>query len=201
MYTELKLHKVSPERLLKDYVDRRLNFAMRRFCGRVSRVTTRITVPAAASSADLLCHIKADLTPFGVITAEASNSDVYAAVDRRIGRLARRCHRNPLDRGVVGWSDFNSDTNIPWSLMKVQGRQREDCANMRNEMRLTIKENMALRLRFMLEDSNYTVGRNDVQWHLLEEEIERAEIVPPHDLPADVVTTHSRTRIVDMRAG
>lgn len=39
------------------------------------------------------------------------------------------------------------------------------------------------------------------QWKALEEEIERARIVPTDQIPPDVVTMQSRVRIVDMRTG
>lgn len=90
MHTELKLHHVSPERLLRDYVERRLNFAVSRFGDRIVNVTTRIT-SAGDKPEQLACHMTADLPPFGVITAEAIDEDVYSAIDRCAGRLARRC--------------------------------------------------------------------------------------------------------------
>ncbi len=43
--------------------------------------------------------------------------------------------------------------------------------------------------------------RDVPQWRALEEEIERARIVPTDQIPPDVVTMQSRVRIVDMRTG
>ncbi len=91
MHTEFKLHHVSPERLLSEYVERRLNFALSRFGERIGRVTTRISILSASRSQDLLCRINADLHPFGVVTAEAVDVDVYSAIDRCVSRLARIC--------------------------------------------------------------------------------------------------------------
>mgnify|MGYP005815758727 CR=1 FL=1 len=96
MHTQIKLHHVSPEQLLKCYVERRLNFAASRFGERIARVTTRISAPSAASSSTLLCHMSATFHPFGVVTAEASDSDVYTAIDRCADKLTRRCESKSL---------------------------------------------------------------------------------------------------------
>jgi len=90
MHTELKLRNISSERILKEYIERRLTFAMSRYGERVSRVTVRIGTAAGGKTEDRSCHITADLHPFGVITAEAIDRDVYSAIDRCVGRLARR---------------------------------------------------------------------------------------------------------------
>lgn len=89
MYNEVKLHRISAERLISDYVDRRLHFALSRFGERIGKVTTRIS--GGNRSDGLTCRITADLRPFGVISAEATDTDVFGAVDRCIGRLARQC--------------------------------------------------------------------------------------------------------------
>ncbi len=91
MYTELKLHHVNPERLLAEYVERRLNFTLARFGDRISRVTTRISSAPAGTPDQWLCRMTLDLQPFGTISAEATDADVYGAIDRCAGRLARQC--------------------------------------------------------------------------------------------------------------
>lgn len=92
MYIEVKLHRISAEKLISDYIERRLHFALSRFGERVGRVTTRISAHVGNRSDGLTCRITADLRPFGVISAEASDTEVFGAVDRCIGRLARQCH-------------------------------------------------------------------------------------------------------------
>lgn len=72
---------------------------------------------------------------------------------------------------------------------------------MSNEIRLLMTEKDARKLRTMIQESASTDTQAGVQWQLLEEEIEKASIVPAVNLPADVVTMHSRVRIVDMRTG
>lgn len=68
-------------------------------------------------------------------------------------------------------------------------------------MNLVMTDKDAQQLRSLIADSAYFQNRDDVQWSLLEEEIEKAKIVPQERLPRDVVTMHSRVRIVDMRTG
>jgi ribosomal subunit interface protein len=91
MHTELKLHRVNPEELLMSYVERRLDFNLSRFGERVGRVTTRIRVSDATTPREITCRISAHLHPFGSILAEATDADVYTAIDRCVARLARRC--------------------------------------------------------------------------------------------------------------
>jgi ribosomal subunit interface protein len=91
MHIELKLREVNPEELLMRYVERRLNFSLSRFGDRVGKVTTRIRVSDSSTPEEITCRVSADLHPFGVILAEATDADVYTAIDRCVARLARRC--------------------------------------------------------------------------------------------------------------
>jgi ribosomal subunit interface protein len=91
MHSELKLHHVNAEHLIHRYVERRLSFGLSRFGDRLGRVTVRIGASDRGKSEAMVCRITADLHSFGVITAEASDPDIYIAVDRCTARLARRC--------------------------------------------------------------------------------------------------------------
>jgi ribosome-associated translation inhibitor RaiA len=91
MYTELKMIRITPELLLKSYVDRRLHFALSRFGSRIGRVTVTISLVSSGRPGDLRCRIIADMRPFGAITAEGTDLDAHSAIDRAIGRLLRRC--------------------------------------------------------------------------------------------------------------
>jgi len=91
MQTEVKLHRVSPDALLRKYVERRLNFVLARFGSRIGRVTARIGEASSGSADELVCRMSADLQPFGVISAEAADMDLYTAIDRCAARLSRRC--------------------------------------------------------------------------------------------------------------
>ncbi len=66
---------------------------------------------------------------------------------------------------------------------------------------LLISEADARQLRMLLENVDLGSERDRVQWQALEEEIERARIVPLEQMPANVVRMRSRVRIVDMRTG
>ena len=91
MRSELRLHHVNAQQLLHRYVERRLNFGLSRFGERLGRVMVRIRASERDKTDAIVCRITADLHSFGVITAEAVDPDVYAAIDRCINRLARRC--------------------------------------------------------------------------------------------------------------
>jgi len=68
-------------------------------------------------------------------------------------------------------------------------------------MKVLMMEKDVHKLRFLLAGEDGSKGKDGLQRRALEEEIERATIVPRHELPADVVTMHSRVRIIDMRTG
>lgn len=65
---------------------------------------------------------------------------------------------------------------------------------------LLMTENDARQLRRLL-DRMAPTANDRLQWEALGEEIERAQIVSEEHIPRDVVTMHSRVRIVDMRTG
>jgi regulator of nucleoside diphosphate kinase len=69
------------------------------------------------------------------------------------------------------------------------------------QTKLLITESDARHLRTMLERPELFSERDRVQCEALEEEIERARVVPNNQIPSNVVTMHSRVRIVDMRTG
>jgi ribosomal subunit interface protein len=118
MHSELKVQHVSTERLLADYVNRRLDFALSRFGERIGRVTTRITA-TAGSRPELRCRITSDFHPFGPIHAEATDADVYTAIDRCTGRLARRC-ASKCSRARSGTSARMS-IRVPKQIITTQG--------------------------------------------------------------------------------
>ncbi len=93
MHSELRLHQLNPERVLNDYVDRRLSFVLSRFGERIGRVTARVTATAPQS---VQCRITAELRPVGAVTAMAEDADAFAAIDRCLGRLARRCQSKSM---------------------------------------------------------------------------------------------------------
>jgi regulator of nucleoside diphosphate kinase len=66
---------------------------------------------------------------------------------------------------------------------------------------LVITDTDARRLRKMLEGTVDSSGFDRANRQILEEEIDKAVVVPSEQVPPNVVTMHSRVRIVDMRTG
>ena len=66
---------------------------------------------------------------------------------------------------------------------------------------LLITEEDNRQLRLLLERDASANDRDRIYWRALEEEIEKASVVPADQIPANVVTMQSRVRIVDMRTG
>ncbi len=66
---------------------------------------------------------------------------------------------------------------------------------------LLITAEDARRLRLLFDRSDVLNHNDRQQRQELEEEIERARIVARDEMPPDIVTMHSRVRIVDMRTG
>lgn len=57
------------------------------------------------------------------------------------------------------------------------------------------------RLRLLLDPGKMTVGRDQEQLEMLEGELERAQIVSPSRVPAEVVTMNSKVRVKDLDTG
>ena len=68
-------------------------------------------------------------------------------------------------------------------------------------MKLMMTEADSRQLQMLLEHAANAGEQDRSNWQALSEEIERAQVVPADQIPADVVTMHSRVRIVDMRTG
>jgi len=56
------------------------------------------------------------------------------------------------------------------------------------------------RLTKLLQDAQFTTYRKSEYLEKLEEELERAHLVKPEEVPADVVTMNSRVRMVDVES-
>jgi ribosome-associated translation inhibitor RaiA len=91
MHTEIKIFDINSERLISGYVVRRLSFALSRFGERIGKVTARIGVASTGAPKNLVCRIAAEFQPFGLVTAEAIDPDVYSAIERCVSRLERQC--------------------------------------------------------------------------------------------------------------
>lgn len=67
--------------------------------------------------------------------------------------------------------------------------------------KVLISDADCLRLRILLEHAVYGSSRDRENWGALAEEVENAQVVPAAQMPTDVVTMHSRVRILDVRTG
>ncbi len=66
---------------------------------------------------------------------------------------------------------------------------------------LLITEKDLTQLRRLVEHARPANEHDRIQVEALEEEIERARVVPSHEIPPNVVTMHSRARVMDLRTG
>src|SRR4051812_34420729 len=66
---------------------------------------------------------------------------------------------------------------------------------------LMITDADSRQLRRLLENSIGSKDQDRANWDALAREIEAAQVVPWAEIPSDVVTMHSRVRIVDLRTG
>lgn len=79
---------------LAGHVERRLRFALSRFAGRVQAVSVRLTDDnGPRGGVDKACRLRVHLRGAGLVRVEELDSDLYAAVDRAVARLARGVSR------------------------------------------------------------------------------------------------------------
>jgi putative sigma-54 modulation protein len=93
MNLEVQLSKTDPSEALRRYISRRLHFSLGRFGGRVGRLDVRIDGAERMRGNQNHCRIDAEIVPFGHVTIQETNPDMYVAIDRattRIGRLFAR---------------------------------------------------------------------------------------------------------------
>ena len=83
---------------LRDHIERRLRFALRRFATRIDRLTVRLSdVNGPRGGIDKRCRIAVALIPRGVVMLERSGDDPFALVADAAKR-ARRSVRRVLER-------------------------------------------------------------------------------------------------------
>jgi ribosome-associated translation inhibitor RaiA len=75
---------------IRERVESRVRSAMEPVSGRVMIVTARLRdINASRGGVDKRCRLVAGLRKSGVVIAEATDVDLYAAIDRAAGRLRR----------------------------------------------------------------------------------------------------------------
>lgn len=103
---------------LREHVERRLRFAFDHSGQRIRRVLVRLSdVNGPRGGRDKRCQLQLSLEQSPAVIIEETQSDLYAAVDRAVGRAAvsvarrfsrKRAHRRdgsaPEKSGIVGGS-------------------------------------------------------------------------------------------------
>ena len=80
---------------LKDYVGRRLGFALDRFEERIQRVQVRLSdINGPRGGSDKRCQLVVQMDDLPAIVVEDTNADLYIAIDKAIGRAVHTVSRN-----------------------------------------------------------------------------------------------------------
>ncbi len=75
---------------LRDYAERRLQFALARVADRVRRVTVRLSdVNGPRGGIDKRCRIQVTLNGLADVVIEDTEADLYVAIDRAADRIGR----------------------------------------------------------------------------------------------------------------
>ncbi len=98
MYVKIEAHNAEISRTSREWIERRLLFALSRFGDRIRRVTALVEdINGPRGGVDQRCRIDVLLAPSKRIAAEATDADAFGAVSRAAERVARRV-RDALDR-------------------------------------------------------------------------------------------------------
>jgi ribosome hibernation promoting factor len=88
MEVELRIHNLDFADVLRDYVGRRLRYALSRFQTRVGRITFRISDEnGPRGGRDKTCRVTAEVLPSGTIVLESTHANLFAAIDTVTERL------------------------------------------------------------------------------------------------------------------
>lgn len=124
MELEIRVQHTDLTEALRSYVERRLRFSLGRFGGRVGRVTVRIfDLNGPRGGNDKCCRLSAGVVPSGGVGVEATDANLYAAIDRATERLGRSFRRH-LDRMRTARTRHES-VRVGRGLRKLQPRVDE----------------------------------------------------------------------------
>lgn len=95
MSVEIRSRDFRMTEALKNYAGQRFGIALRRFEGRVRRLTVRLMDANGKKGANgKICRIEAELHPLGRVVIEGRHPNAYAAIDRASGRFRRAVRRS-----------------------------------------------------------------------------------------------------------
>ena len=90
MQVDLRIRNTDLTNVLRSYAERRLRFALSRFGDRAGHVVVTVSeLKSADHGIATSCRISADIRPFGQVAARETDPDLYAAIDRAVGRIGR----------------------------------------------------------------------------------------------------------------
>ena len=98
MRLKIQARNVEFSRTFEEWIERRLWFALAKFCGRIRRITAWLEeTNGPRGSVDHRCRVDVLLVPSGKIEAEATDADAVLAVSHATNRIAQRV-RDALER-------------------------------------------------------------------------------------------------------
>lgn len=90
MLVEVRASNINLAEALRNYVERRLRFALGRFGDRVGRVVVRLArLNSPHGGKEKSCRLSVQMLPFGRVAVEETDIDLHQAIDRATGRIRR----------------------------------------------------------------------------------------------------------------
>ena len=97
MRVELLVKGMDAEDALREYVERRIHFALSRFGSELGRVAVRLTkTDGSQGASQKQCQIVIGLLPSGSVSVVATHADLFGAIDRAVERAGRSVQRRFL---------------------------------------------------------------------------------------------------------
>ena len=113
MRFEIQGRKLTVTDALRTHIERRLQFALGRFGGRVASVKVCLQdINGPRNGTGMRCRIAVGVRPTGSVVIEDTDADLYAAVDRAADRAGRSVGRH-LERARDRERDGRGGREIP----------------------------------------------------------------------------------------
>ena len=94
MRLELRVKGMNAENALRDYVERRIHFALSGFRAELGRVAIQLKNGAGSQgSSQKQCQIVIRLLPSGSVSVVATHADLFGAIDRAVERAGQSVQR------------------------------------------------------------------------------------------------------------
>ena len=103
MRLQVTSHRIDLSEELKDFVRRRVHFALGRFNGRIKALSVRLAdVNGPRNGVDKTCDIRISAGAGGVVIVRERQENIYSAVAHALDRAARAVQRKlNLGRAIV----------------------------------------------------------------------------------------------------